>query len=473
MKIRCWGSFLGRDACALKDSLRRRFHVEGVDVAAFEDGEAGGLGLCVASELSPQLHDVVQSASHAGSKQIIVILSPNALADGTAAWELLRSGASDVLAWTDSDRVVEQVQARFERWLQVDTLLQANGADDFVIGKSAAWRAALRRIVEIARFGDTPTLILGESGTGKEVAAKLIHQLDGRAGKRELVIQDCSTLVPELSGSEFFGHERGAFTGALSDRQGAFALANGGTLFLDEIGELPLPIQAQLLRAIQERTFKRVGGSTWHRTSFRLVCATNRDLETMVGRGEFRADLYHRIAGHVCRLPPLRERPEDVVPLAQSFVREMQPNSRTPTLDPMVRDYLLRRDYPGNVRELKQVVARLMNRCAGDGTISIGYVPQEERPSGPSNATLWVDAGFETMIQRAVMMGAGLKEIGRAAEECAIRCATAVEEGSLKRAALRLGVTDRTLQLRRAQVRGVEVRTVEAPIALNGETSSH
>jgi hypothetical protein len=100
-------------------------------------------------------------------------------------------------------------------------------------------------------------------------------------------------------------------------------------------------------------------------------------------------------------------------------------------------------------------------------------VPQEERPSGPSNATLWVDAGFETMIQRAVMMGAGLKEIGRAAEECAIRCATAVEEGSLKRAALRLGVTDRTLQLRRAQVRGVEVRTVEAPIALNGETSSH
>jgi transcriptional regulator with GAF, ATPase, and Fis domain len=468
MKIRCWASFHGRDACALKDDLMRRFQVEGVDVAAFEDGEASGLGLCVASELSPRLHDVVQSASHAGSKQIIVIVNPNALADGMAAWDLLRSGASDVLAWTDPDRVVEQVQARFKRWLEVETLLQAKGADDFVIGKSAAWRAALRRIVEIARFSDTPTLILGESGTGKEVAAKLIHQLDVRAGKRELVIQDCSTLVPELSGSEFFGHERGAFTGALSDRQGAFALANGGTLLLDEIGELPLPIQAQLLRAVQERTFKRVGGSTWHRTNFRLICATNRDLEAMVGRGEFRADLYHRIAGHVCRLPPLRERPEDVVPLAQSFVREMQPNRRTPTLDPMVRDYLLRRDYPGNVRELKQVVARLMNRCAGDGMISIGYVPQEERPSGPSSTTLWIDAGFETMIQRAVMMGAGLKEIGRAAEECAIRCATAVEEGSLKRAALRLGVTDRTLQLRRAQVRGVE-----APPAIDGETSRH
>jgi transcriptional regulator with GAF, ATPase, and Fis domain len=468
MKICCWGSFHGRDACAQKDSLMRRLHVEGVDVEAFEEGKVGELGLCVASELSPKLRDVVQSASNTGSKQIIVIVSPNLLADGTAAWELLRSGASDVLAWSDLDRIVKQVQARFERWLEVETQLKAKETDDFAVGKSTAWRTALRRIVEIARFGETPTLILGESGTGKEVAAKLIHQLDVRAGKRELVIQDCSTLVAELSGSEFFGHERGAFTGALSERQGAFAMANGGTLFLDEIGELPLLIQAQLLRAIQERTYKRVGGSTWHRTNFRLICATNRDLEAMVGRGEFRTDLYHRIAGHVCRLPPLRERPEDVVPLAQSFVREMQPNRRTPTLDPMVRDYLLRRDYPGNVRELKQVVARLMNRCADDGTISIGYVPQEERPSGPPNTSLWVDAGFETMIQRAVMMGAGLKEIGRAAEECAIRYATAMEEGSLRRAAQRLGVTDRTLQLRRAQVRGIEI-----PPAINGEDSRH
>jgi DNA-binding NtrC family response regulator len=248
-------------------------------------------------EISPQLHDVVQSANNAGSKQIIVILGPNVAIEGEAVWDLLRSGASDVLIWTDLDKVVKQVQARFERWLGVERLLESKVTEDLVVGRSGAWRAALCRIVGIARFSDSSTLILGESGTGKEVAAKLIHQMDARAGKRDLVVQDCSTLVQDLSGSEFFGHERGAFTGAMSDRQGAFALAHGGTLFLDEIGELPLQVQAQLLRAIQEGTYKRVGGTTWHRTNFRLICATNRNLEAMVSSGEFRADLYHPSPG--------------------------------------------------------------------------------------------------------------------------------------------------------------------------------
>src|SRR5262249_5035658 len=143
-----------------------------------------------------------------------------------------------------------------------------------------------------------------------------------------------------LSGSEFFGHERGAFTGAVSQRDGAFALADGGTLFLDEVGELPLPLQAQLLRVVQERTYKRVGGNTWHRTNFRLVCATNRDLLAQVGRGEFRADLYYRIASFVCKLPPLRQRLDDVIPLAEYFLRQMYPNGEPPQLDDAVRAYL-------------------------------------------------------------------------------------------------------------------------------------
>jgi transcriptional regulator with GAF, ATPase, and Fis domain len=456
LKICCWASFQGNDSSAFKASLLSRFEAEGLDVAALERDGASGPGICVASEISPQLHDVVQSARNAGSKEIIVILGPNVAAEGGAAWDLLRSGAADVLTWTDLDRVVKQVQTRFERWLGVERLLDSNLTEDLVVGRSGAWRAALCQIVEIARFGDTAALILGESGTGKEVAAKLIHQMDARSGKRDLVVQDCSTLVQDLSGSEFFGHERGAYTGAMSDRQGAFSLANGGTLFLDEIGELPLPVQAQLLRAIQEGTYKRVGGTAWHRTNFRLICATNRNLEAMVGRGEFRADLYHRIAGHVCRLPPLRERLEDVLPLALSFIRQSRPDGPMPTLDPMVRDYLLRRDYPGNVRELKQVVGRLMNRCGGSGTITIGCVPPDERPSDQNGPIVWFDAGFEAIVRRAVMMGAGLKEIGRVAEDCAIRCAIAGEGGSLRRAALRLGVTDRALQLRRAQLRGAE-----------------
>jgi transcriptional regulator with GAF, ATPase, and Fis domain len=468
MKSFCWAYFDGSDAEFDAEILLHRLLLKDFKITPLGKGEAHEMGLCFATTISQQLVDVLRTANQAGSKHILVVIRPNTPSDRLAAWELLNLGASDVLFWTDVDSIARQILARFERWSGIEALLEATQDIDVVLGRSAAWRSALLRIVEIARFSDAATLIMGESGTGKEVAAKLIHHLDPRKGKRDLVIQDCSTLVQELSGSEFFGHERGAFTGALSERQGAFALANGGTLFLDEIGELPLAIQAQLLRAIQERTYKRVGGVVWQRSNFRLVCATNRDLEAMVGRGEFRADLFHRIAGHVCWLPPLRERLEDVMPLAQSFLRQMQPDQDPPTLDPLVSDYLLQRNYSGNVRELKQVISRLMSRCAADGTISIGYVPPEERPSCPVSCASWLDAVFETAIQRAVVMGAGLKEIGRAAEDHAIRCATEVEGGSLKRAAKRLGVTDRALQLRRAQF-----RDIEGPEKADGEAIWH
>lgn len=145
---------------------------------------------------------------------------------------------------------------------------------------------ALRRIVEVACFTTSPLLLEGESGTGKELVARLFHHLDPREGKRDLIVVDCTTIVPTLSGSEFFGHERGAFTGAMSAREGAFAAADRGTLFLDEIGELPLTMQAELLRVIQEGTYKWVGADHWRKTSFRLVCATNRDLEAeLAGSG--------------------------------------------------------------------------------------------------------------------------------------------------------------------------------------------
>ena len=151
-------------------------------------------------------------------------------------------------------------------------------------------------------------LSLGETGTGKELAARLIHTLDRRPRKGDLVVLDCATVVPQLAGSEFFGHERGAFTDAVAGRDGCFALANGGTLFLDEIGELPLTLQAELLRAIQERTFKRVGSNVWRSSVFRLVCASNRELLAEVGQSAFRMDLYYRVASVTITLPPLRDR---------------------------------------------------------------------------------------------------------------------------------------------------------------------
>jgi transcriptional regulator with GAF, ATPase, and Fis domain len=297
-------------------------------------------------------------------------------------------------------------------------------------------------------------LLLGETGTGKEEIARLIHDLDSRESKGEFVILDCSTIVPDLAGSEFFGHERGAFTGAVSARDGAFAVADGGTLFLDEIGELPPLLQVQLLRVVQERMYKRVGSNTWRRTNFRLICATNRNLLSVEQDIPFRRDLYYRIAVWVCSLPALRDRPEDIIPLAEHFIRKSSPGVNPPELDEQVCDYLNSRAYPGNVRDLRNVVLRMVGRHIGPGSITIGDIPGEERPRldlvSPAHEG---NGSFESAIREVVLQGAGLSEVRRIAEETAIRIVTEDEDGNLQRAAKRLGVTDRTLQIRRVASR--------------------
>jgi transcriptional regulator with GAF, ATPase, and Fis domain len=296
-------------------------------------------------------------------------------------------------------------------------------------------------------------LITGESGTGKELVSRLIHTLDPGVERRELVILDCTTIVPELIGSELFGHERGAFTGATGARDGAFALSDHGTLFLDEIGELPLSLQPQLLRVIQERTFKRIGGNHWSSTHFRLVCATHRDFAAEIGAGRFRADLYYRIATCKLALPPLRERRQDIGPLAEHFFRELSPTGAAPELTPAVRELLEQREYPGNVRELRQLVARIAARHVGTGPVSVGDVPEDERPDVDVAGTRWQTVEFEAAIQRALALGAPLKDLSHYLSETAVRLAVDEEQGNLQRAARRLGVTDRALQMRRASVK--------------------
>ena len=452
MDINCllhyWEGSPGLNEDALAKALARH----GIGTVPLEryTPNGAGVGVCFVRERTRELRDFFQTIKSAGCEHIIAITGSEARPDGLLGWDILQAGASDLLIWSDPDCIARQVEARFRRWLSIDGLMKEFRVADFVVAKCAAWRLILRGIVEVARFSDATTLILGETGTGKELVARLIHLLDPRPTKGDLIILDCSTVLTELSGSEFFGHERGAFTGALSERHGAFALANGGTLFLDEVGELPLSMQAQLLRVIEERTYKRVGGSVWRKTEFRLVCATNRDLLELIGRGEFRADLYYRIAGFICKLPPLRERLEDVIPLAEHFLRQLFPNGEPPEFDKGVRDYLLRRDYPGNVRDLRQVLSRLIYRYPGGGAITLGNVPPDERPAPDPEKLGWGDLDFEQVVRRAVLVGAGLKEIGRAAENAAIRIATEEEDGNLQHAARRLGVTDRALQLRRA-----------------------
>ena len=281
-----------------------------------------------------------------------------------------------------------------------------------------------------------------------------------RAAKGEFVVLDCTTVVPELSGSEFFGHERGAFTHAVSTRQGAFELADGGTLFLDEVGELPLPLQAELLRVVQERTYKPVGSNVWKNANFRLVCATNRDLVAEQERGAFRRDFYHRIASWTCELPPLSERREDILPLARRFLEQALGTPEPPELESALRDYLQLRNYPGNVRELRQLVRRIAHRHLGRGPITVGDVPEDEIPRAAAGlAGDWREAGLERTIRHAQALGVTLREIGTGAAEVAIRVALEDSAGNLQRAARKLGVTDRALQMRRAAERDARGRS--------------
>jgi transcriptional regulator with GAF, ATPase, and Fis domain len=450
------------DFIASKDSDQEKKIVTvltqaGVDVYPLGRKPKGGPGIIFFNNETSQLFDLLREVSNNGLERILTVACCASANSEGVAWRLLDAGASDVFAWDHSENPAAEVTARFDRWERVDALVNSAIVKKNLIGHTPLWIATLRQIVEVARFTNAPVLILGESGSGKELLARLIHTLDARPQKGELVVLDCTTIVPELSGSEFFGHERGAYTGAVTHRDGAFALADGGTLFLDEVGELSMTLQAELLRVVQEHTYKRVGSNVWQQTNFRLVCATNRNLDDAEASGLFRHDFYSRIAGWTCRVPSLRERPEDILDLVQHFMKQFQDNEKPCELDPDVSQYLLQRDYPANVRDLRHLVHRIASRHAGDGPITVGDIPESERPLAQPQFQDWRDISFEASIRRALNYGLGLKEVGRAAEEIAERIAMADESGNLHRAAQKLRVTDRALQMRRAARRNGEV----------------
>lgn len=432
------------------ETVLASLHRHGVTCGKLDAESPGRTGIVFFAHADQALLDVLARYSRGRANRILALNLGSIALENSSSWGLLAAGAADVIEWRDEAQCAQQVAARLRHWSDVDILLDSPLVRENLLGGTPAWRAALRQVVESARYGDGTLLIMGETGTGKELAARLAHTLDARAAKGALVVLDCTTIVPELAGSELFGHERGAFTGAVAARDGAFALANGGSLFLDEIGELPLPLQAQLLRVIQERTYKRVGGNRWLPSDFRLICATHRDLAGEVAQGRFRSDLYYRIATHVCTLPPLRERLEDVEALAAHFLGELRLGEPVPPLSKPVRDYLLQRDYPGNVRELRQLVHRIGARHVGAGPVTVGAIPEDERPAVDSAGAGWRSAEFERAVSRALHLGAGLKELSQYAAEIAIRVAVESEAGNLQRAARKLGVTDRALQMRRA-----------------------
>jgi len=234
-----------------------------------------------------------------------------------------------------------------------------------IVGDSAAIRKVMETIGVVAK-SNTTILLRGESGTGKELFARAIHDLSPRKAKPFIKL-NCAALPESVLESELFGHEKGAFTGAVGQRAGRFELAHGGTLLLDEIGEISASFQAKLLRVLQEGEFERVGGTRTLKVDVRLVCATNKNLEQAVAKGEFRADLYYRINVIPVFLPPLRDRPGDIALLARAFVdRFNAENGRKLSIAPSAMDILKRCYFPGNVRELENCVRRAATLTRGD-----------------------------------------------------------------------------------------------------------
>jgi len=256
----------------------------------------------------------------------------------------------------------EVIRIRSDKQTQDET--KFNG----IIGSSPALRFVLTEVERVAPT-DSTVLVLGETGTGKELIARAIHNLSTRCGC-PFVKVNCAAIPLDLLESELFGHEKGAFTGAIAQKPGRFEMADHGTLFLDEIGDLPLALQPKLLRVLQEQEFERLGSGQTHRINVRLVAATNRDLAEMVARKEFRSDLYYRLNVFPIELPPLRERREDIPALISHFVRDSARRMSRPMLyiPPDTMAAFTSYSWPGNVRELQNLIERAVIR-SNDGVL--------------------------------------------------------------------------------------------------------
>ena len=256
-------------------------------------------------------------------------------------------------------------------------------------------------------------ILYGESGTGKEVIARRIHDLSPRRDK-PFVAMDCGTLSRELAGSELFGHVKGSFTGAIQDKEGHFEMAEGGTLFLDEVGNLSMDVQATLLRVIQERKFKRVGGNKEIPTNVRIIVASNENLQEAYRKGKFREDLYHRFNEFSIHLPPLRERADDILPLAEFFLQQSSKEIGKDIrgFDPQVQQIFLSYNWPGNLRELRNVVRRAVLLTDNEASIDVNSLPYEisQHSFAPEKKTSLVIPSEELLSEdRDLLKGAASK----------------------------------------------------------------
>jgi DNA-binding NtrC family response regulator len=420
------------DDLIMGESLADRFRLEGFEVDWHTEGESAldALGSrpyqAVISDI--RLSDISgeeffsrATSTHVGVPPFLFI---TAYASVETAVSLLKSGAADYITKPfDIGALVDKVRVLTGTGIP-DQAMPAQSE----LGVSEAMRRLAEMVPRIAGRAKS-ILVTGESGVGKEVVARFIHR-HSPGVTLPFVAVNCGAVPDMLLESEFFGHERGAFTGAERQKKGYFEQAEGGTLFLDEIGDLPLSMQVKLLRALQERRITRVGGEREVETDFRLVCATNRDLTELVRLGKFREDLFYRINILELRVPALRDRPDDVLWLAHRFVRDIASRLGEPVklFHPSTEARLATYSWPGNVRELQNRLERACIVCSRNMLFSSDVFEEDGSQAGA-----------------ALDMGAPLDGYMAACENAFIRAALLQHQGHISETAHALGISRKSL----------------------------
>ena len=416
------------DEPSLRHTLSLILEGEGHEVATAANGAealerlaGGGVDIVLCDLRMPAMGglEFLDRYQAGGGGALVIVMS--AYGDADTAIAAMQRGAYDYIGKPFRAEEValvvrkaaerEGLRAQVRRLQGELSALQGGGE---IVGRSAAMRAALDVARKVARHPST-ALITGESGTGKELVARLIHAASPRAAA-SFVAVNCGAIPEALLESELFGHVKGAFTGAVADSAGLFVEADGGTLFLDELGELPPPLQVKLLRALQESEVRALGAPAPRRVDVRVIAATNRDLAADVASGRFRGDLYYRVNVVAIRLPPLRERREDIPELALHFVARY--NARLGLdvrgLTPAAMRVLVEYPWPGNVRELENVVERALVLCGGP-QIEPEHLPETVRAGSAAGALAPTDLSVKrqtealerALIHRALEQTAG------------------------------------------------------------------
>jgi len=374
------------DKASMREMLTQAMEAKGFDVVAVPDGNAAleqaeaGVDLVITDLRMPGKDgvEVLSGVKRISPETEVIVMT----AFGTVenAVEAMRLGAFDYILKPFS---IDELELKVDRALDRGRLaseVQYLKEEDArragpMIGEGEVMRAVQKLIDKVAASA-SPVLVLGESGTGKELVAREIHRRSARSGG-PFVAVNCAALSEGVLESELFGHEKGAFTGAMTGRKGRFELADGGTLFLDEIGELPAAVQVKLLRVLQDTEFERVGGNKTIRVDTRIVAATHKDLKKAIPKGEFREDLYYRLNVISIELPPLRDRREDIPALAEHFLaRYARELAKPARMSAEVLDRLIHYRWPGNIRELQNVLERAVVLCEGE-QLTVADLPRE------------------------------------------------------------------------------------------------